>query len=124
MTIDWTRYPNFTRREMACQHTGADGMTPEFMNALQKLRTAYGRPMRITSGYRAPTHPIEARKASPGAHASGQAVDVGIGPGEDVYTLVSLAIAHGFTGIGISQRAGQPRFVHLDTLPRRAVWSY
>jgi zinc D-Ala-D-Ala carboxypeptidase len=124
MTLDWSQYPNFSEAEMACKHTGKTGIDPRTMALLQKLRRAYGKPMTITSGYRDPTHPIEARKASPGAHATGQAVDVGVGPGEDVFELVRLAMASGFNGIGISQRAGQPRFVHLDTLPRKAIWSY
>jgi len=123
--MTWTeRWPNFTETEMRCKHTGKDGMRPETLDRLQAVRIAYGKPMTITSGYRDATHPIEARKATPGAHASGQAVDVAVGPGHDVYQLVQLAMAHGFTGIGISQRGGQPRFVHLDDLPRFAIWSY
>lgn len=123
-TIDWTNYPNFAESELACKHTGKTGVTSGFMDKLQALRTAYGKPMKINSGFRHPTHPLEARKSTPGAHASGQAVDIAVGPGEDAYELVRLALVHGFTGIGVSQRAGQPRFVHLDTLPRKAVWSY
>jgi zinc D-Ala-D-Ala carboxypeptidase len=123
MTSDW-RWASFTREEMRCKHSGKNGMRPETMDRLQNLRTSYGKPMKITSGYRDATHPIEAGKATPGAHASGQAVDIAVGPGEDVYELVRLALFHGFTGIGISQRTGQPRFVHLDDLPRKAVWSY
>jgi len=124
MTLDWDRWPNFSESEMACKHTGKTGMKAQTMDRLQAVRTAYGKPMTVTSGYRHPTHPIEARKASPGAHASGQAVDIAVGPGQDVYELVQLAMAHGFRGIGISQRGGQPRFVHLDDLPRFAIWSY
>ena len=31
----------------------------------------------------------------------------------------------GFSGIGLSQRGPhQDRFVHLDTKPRKALWSY
>lgn len=124
MPFDWDRWPNFTQSEMACKHTGKDGMRPETMDRLQAVRIAYGKPMPVTSGYRDATHPIEARKAAPGAHASGQAVDIAVGPGQDVYELVQLAMAHGFRGIGISQRGGQARFVHLDDLPRFAMWSY
>lgn len=123
-SLDWSQYPNFSPQEMRCRHTGKDGVKHEFMVKLQKLRLAYGKPMRVTSGFRDATHPVEARKTSPGAHTSGQAVDVAVGPGEDVYELINMAMLHGFTGIGVSQRAGQPRFVHLDTLPRKAVWSY
>ena len=124
MSLDWSKYPNFSEAELACKHTGRTGMRAETMQRLQAVRQAYKKPMKITSGFRHATHPIEARKATPGAHASGQAVDIAVGPGEDVYALVTVAIYHGFTGIGISQRAGIPRFVHLDDLPRKAIWCY
>jgi len=120
----WSDYPNFTKAEFDCKETGQNKMRAAFMDKLQALRYEFDKPMKITSGYRSEKHSIEAKKAAPGAHCSGQACDIGIGPGDDVYELVRLAIRFGFTGIGISQKAGAPRFVHLDTLPRRAIWSY
>ncbi|KZX61306.1 peptidase M15A [Alcanivorax sp. HI0033] len=98
------------------------------MEKLQALRTEYGKPMTVTSGYRHPTHPIEARKASPGAHASGRAADIAV-QGGDALKLIELALKHGFTGIGVNQK-GDGRFIHLDDLkhepgrPRPWVWSY
>ncbi len=100
-------------------------MQPAFMDKLQQLRTAYGKPMIISSGYRCPKHPIEAKKASPGAHASGQAADIAV-QGNDAHQVLKLAMAAGFTGIGVQQKGGG-RFLHLDTLtdfPRPNVWSY
>lgn len=123
--MDWSKYPNFEPQEFACLHTGEVEMTPGFMDKLQALRTEYGKPMRVTSGYRSPEHPIEAAKDKPGSHASGCAVDISVNS-IDAYTLVKLAIKHGFTGIGISQKQGS-RFVHLDTLdeyPRPNIWTY
>jgi zinc D-Ala-D-Ala carboxypeptidase len=122
--MNWADYEHFSKAEFDCKETGENEMKAAFMDKLQALRYEYGKPMRITSGYRSPRHSIEARKSAPGAHASGQACDIGVGPGDDVYELVALAVRFGFTGIGISQKAGLPRFVHLDTLPRRAIWSY
>lgn len=127
--INWNRYPNFSVNEFRCSHTGKDGMQPEFMDRLQKLRTAFGRPMFISSGYRHETHPIEARKATPGAHTFGRAADIAI-EGGDARELVGLAIAHGFTGIGVNQKGASGRFIHLDDLeqapgrPRPWLWSY
>jgi zinc D-Ala-D-Ala carboxypeptidase len=121
---DWSAFPNFAAHEFRCKHTGRHGMDEDFLTMLQALRTAFGKPLVINSGYRHRTHPIEAAKASPGAHATGQAADIAIGPGSEVNRLVHLALDHGFSGIGISQRAGRGRFVHLDTLPRVAMWSY
>ncbi len=122
--INWDDYDHFSKQEFDCQQTGENEMRPAFVDKLQALRYEYGRPMIITSGYRSPWHSIESAKTQPGAHASGQACDIRVGPGEDVHALVTLAVRFGFTGIGISQRAGQPRFVHLDTLNRKAIWSY
>ena len=81
--------------------------------------------MRVTSGYRCPDHPIEAKKPQPGAHASGCACDIGV-EGQDAHRLLKLAFAAGFTGVGVQQK-GSGRFIHLDTLeggPRPNVWSY
>ena len=121
---DWAEYPNFSASEFVCKHTGEHGMKAKFMDELQGIRNAFGKPMHITSGYRHPSHPIEASKDQPGTHASGMACDVSVGPGIDVHRLVEIAIRHGMTGIGISQKAGAPRFVHLDMAERIALWSY
>jgi len=124
--INWGQYPNFTAKEMACQHCGADGIKPELMDKLQELRIRYGKPMRITSAYRCPKHPIEAPKTVPGAHALGLAADVGV-QGAEAYEVLKLAFELGFTGIGVQQK-GSGRFIHLDVrngeLPTPTVWSY
>jgi zinc D-Ala-D-Ala carboxypeptidase len=126
--MDWSRWQNFSKDEFDCKHTGNNKMHGGFMDRLQALRTEYGKPMRVTSGYRDAAHPIEAKKSTPGAHASGRAVDIGV-DGADALRLVSLAIKHGFTGIGVQQK-GTSRFIHLDDLPnspgrpRPHIWSY
>jgi zinc D-Ala-D-Ala carboxypeptidase len=123
--MNWSDYPNFSAQEFNCSHCGQNEMKPEFMAKLQKLRETYGAPMKVTSGYRCPQHPIEVKKARPGAHASGQAVDIGV-QGSDAHTLLRMALEAGFTGIGVQQK-GTGRFLHLDTLEgdlRPTVWSY
>lgn len=121
--IDWNRYPNFSKSEFDCKETGENEMQAEFMGKLQALRVRYGKPMRITSGYRSARHSIEARKAEPGTHAQGIACDIGV-HGADALLLVKLALDMGFTGIGVSQKSGGSRFIHLDIAPRIAIWSY
>ena len=123
--MDWRLYPNFTKAEFDCSHCGKNEMRPEFLSKLQALRMAYGAPMRITSGYRCPEHPIEAKKIKPGAHSSGCACDVAV-DGQQAHRLLKLAFELGFTGIGVNQKTSG-RFIHLDTLteaPRPNVWSY
>lgn len=113
MISDWSKYPNFAKSEFDCKHTGKNDMQPDFMETLQKLRTACGFSFKITSGYRDPSHPQEAKKASPGQHSKGLAADIAC-DAQIAHEIVRHALALGFTGVGISQREGIPRFVHVD----------
>ena len=125
---DYNRWPNFTKSDLACQHTGKENPNVErftnFMDAIQALRDWYGKPMYVTSAYRSPEHPIEARKASLGEHTR-SAIDFRV-PTEDCHKIVAQAFAMGFTGIGINLTGDHAsRFIHLDdrrTAPR--LWSY
>jgi zinc D-Ala-D-Ala carboxypeptidase len=112
----------FKPHELACRHTGLCQMNAEFMAKLDRLREAYGKPMRLSSAYRHPSHPSEAAKRVPGLHTQGRAVDVLVA-GSDAYALVKLALAHGFGGIGVSQ-SGDARFIHLDNREIPTIWSY
>jgi len=120
--------PYFTSEEMKCSHTGLEKMDAKFMEMLTELRVAYAKPMRVTSAYRDATHPIEAKKTKPGAHATGKAADIAVERGE-AYEVLKLALEIGFTGIGVAQK-GSGRFLHLDIcnsddgMIRPTVWSY
>lgn len=121
---NWQDYPNFTAAEFRCKHTGRDGMDKEFMGRLQALRTAYGRPMVINSGYRHHTHPVEAAKGHRnGEHVQGRCADVHATSSGDRFRLVRLALEHGFTRIGIAAT-----FVHIGLgtgdLPEQVIWLY
>ena len=64
------------------------------------------------------------KKKKNGVHTLGQASDILIS-GERAMLLFEKARKIGFSGIGLSQRGPhQDRFVHLDTKPRKALWSY
>ena len=121
-------YKYFTVDELHCQHCGDDGMNQVFMQRVEALREKVGFPFIISSAYRCPDHPIEARKSSPGAHASGKALDITCS-GTNAYELLKASLAMDVTGIGVNQ-TGTSRFIHLDILedaagrPRPRVWSY
>lgn len=117
--LNWDMYPNFKKDEFRCSETGENEMQPRFLEMLQMLREEYGKPMKITSGYRSPNHSIEKRKAKPGTHAHGIAADIYC-TGPDKFRLVKLAINAGFTGIGVASN-----FIHLDCSRERcAIWGY
>ena len=52
-----------------------DKMDKALLIMLDNLREVYGYPIKLTSTYRSPEHPIEARKTKPGEHAHGAAVE-------------------------------------------------
>lgn len=110
----------FKWSEFDCKHTGLNEMDPEFIHKLDDLREACGFPFVITSGYRDPSHPVEARKFKPGTHSSGIAVDIAVNSGAQRRLLVQKALELGFTGIGVADT-----FVHVDTRTTRpTMWTY
>lgn len=120
----WGEYPNFKASEFNCKHTGKNEMKHEFMAVLQAIRNEYGRGMSPTSGYRHPTHPVEARKQrSDGEHTRGMCADIACTNSQDRYDLVRLALKHGINRIGIAKT-----FIHLGLggpgLPPNVIWEY
>lgn len=102
-------------------------MQAHFLDLLERIRARYGRSMPVSSGYRCPDHPIEAKKETPGAHASGLAVDIRV-HGDTALELIEIALEEGINGLGVNQRGDHSqRFIHLDILEGRGrptVWSY
>ena len=123
-------YKYFSKDELRCSHCGAERMQPHFMENVITLRELLGFPFIVTSAYRCQNHPIEVRKDSPGAHTTGQALDIHV-YGNNAHRLLDAALRAGFSGVGISQKGEHSeRFIHLDNLgtsdtrPRPTVWSY
>ena len=138
---DKERWPNFSVKELRCSHTGEGWLDPVALDRLQGLRNKVG-PRTITSAYRAPPHPIEAKKKDPdgnprpGAHSTGKAFDVHCS-GQKALAVVTAALADdeglAFTGLGVKQSGSRDkRFIHLDCIeaednfhvPRPTIWSY
>ena len=120
---------NFSRHEFACQcGCGADNISPDLVERLQKVRDLLGSPMKITSGVRCEKH-----NASPSVGGSKTSAhlpdDFGIGHAVDIacstsnYRAKLLACAFGeFTRIGVAKT-----FIHLDSHPGKSqmvCWVY
>jgi len=109
--------------------------TLDAVKKLQALRDNYGDVMKISSGYRCPRHNADVSSTGrAGPHTVFEddniTVDVLVHTVE-AHRLLNLALGHGFTGVGISQKAEWgKRFLHLDLLAldvgriRPAIWSY
>ena len=116
--------------ELKCKGTDECEMDEGFMKKLEALRHEFNEPMIVSSGYRHESYNQVIGGAKNSPHLYGKAVDVVIS-GKSAYRLMKLAIQHGFTGIGVSQRGPhEKRFLHIDTMdssdihPRPWIWSY
>lgn len=124
MIAQWEKYPNFSKQEFDCKHTGENNMQHEFMEKLQRIRQVYGKPMTVTSGFRSKRHPIEAKKThSNGEHTQGNCADIACTNSSDRYELINLALANGITRVGIAKN-----FLHFGIggkgLPNNVIWEY
>lgn len=115
----------FTDDELACSCCGRLEFDPQFLVLLNAIRERVG-PMPVSSGYRCPNHPIEARKkGGAGEHSTGFAVDIAVS-GWRAHKLIEVAMALGIPRIGVNQK-GSHRFIHLgmnEDFPNPTVWSY
>lgn len=125
---DYDRWPNFTKSELICRHTGDENPNVELFTSLmddvQILRTSLGVSFGVTSAYRSEIHPREIEKQWPGQHTIA-AIDIQVST-IYVHQLMKEAFALGFTGIGVNLIGSRnSRFIHLDKRTSGAVvWSY
>lgn len=125
---DWDLWPDFKMSEFACPCCGEAKMSRLFLDKLQTVRSKYGKPIYITSGYRCPEYNDEISSTGKGGpHTTGKAADIWV-VGHDAHALLYWAFREGFSGVGVNQKgANDERFVHIDMLeeePRPNVWSY
>ena len=120
---------HFSRDELKCKFTGECGMSEVFLTKLETLRQHYGKPIRLSSAYRSPDHPVEKAKSkdgkpkSTGYHALGRAADLLVW-NADGARLLQIAIQMNlFGGYGFSF-TGANRFLHLDDREDLMIWSY
>tara|TARA_R110000803_G_scaffold208003_1_gene276341 strand:- start:1966 stop:2367 length:402 start_codon:yes stop_codon:yes gene_type:complete len=118
----------FRPKELACKcGCNSNEFDADFLETLCAIREACGFSFPLSSAYRCPLHPIEARKEDVGAHCYGKAVDI-LCSGENALEVIRVALAHGIGRIGVSQKGGG-RFIHLDGCTVEegftpAIWSY
>ena len=118
---DW-RWPHFSVAELACHCDGrfCGGEywhAPGFLDGLEALRAAAGRPLRINSGHRCAQWNAAVGGAPLSQHKA-IAADVSLYD-HDRTVLLAAAKGLGFTGLGLART-----FLHLDRRARPAIWYY
>ena len=118
----------FKPEELACKcGCNSNEFDGDFLETLCVIRESCGFAFPLSSAYRCPLHPIEARKEDVGAHCYGKAVDI-LCSGESALEVIRVALANGINRIGVNQK-GSGRFIHLDGCTveegfNAGIWSY
>jgi uncharacterized protein YcbK (DUF882 family) len=107
---------HFSEKELRCKCGCGDNLTkPELLEALERLRAAYGKPLKVNSGYRCRTYNDVIVKGHPNsAHKKGLAVDIAVANSVDRYRLLwHVMRLNEFQGVGVAEG-----FIHLDIKER------
>jgi len=112
---DWP-WIHFTMTELADPATGELVVVPAFLDWLEIVRHAFGRPIIVNDATRPAARQQRHSGRVIGSHVDGMAIDVRV-HGEDAELLERVAIEHGVLGRGVYQSHDTPfeqRFLHLD----------
>ena len=92
------------------------GIDPKLLELLESVRTHFGAPIKINSGYRSPEHNAKVGGAKGSYHVKGMAADIVVKgvPASKVYNYLN-ATHNG--GVG-----RYSRFTHVDVRDGKARW--
>ena len=112
--------PHFRVKEFACSDgTDTVFVSPELVEVLEKLRSHFGRPVRVLSGYRTEAKNRAVGGAAYSRHKYGMAADISV---EGVTPSTAAAYAETLLpdrgGIGV-----YGTFVHVDVRSVRSRWT-
>ena len=115
--------PNFSEQELSC-NSGADCPYPDRLRhlawTLQTIRDAYGKPIRVNSGYRSPEHNAKIGGVRNSQHVQALAADLTPTTGETKDLDRLIAVVSGLAATGKIPNGGigtYKTFVHYDMRP-------
>ena len=113
----FTEWPwkHFCPVELACRGTGKLSVHRGLLDRLDILRSRFGSPLTVLSGFRSPYHNAFVGGSVFSSHLKAVAVDLSI-VGQDKRLMERLAKETGFTGFGYYRT-----FLHID-LGRPRFW--
>jgi uncharacterized protein YcbK (DUF882 family) len=97
-------------------------MDPELLDMIDKAREIYGKPIRVTSGYRTEDHNRKVGGVDSSSHLKGLAIDVACVRSNDRFEMLTALIEVGFNRIGVAST-----FIHIDidkNKSQNVIWTY
>ena len=97
-------------------------MDPELLDMIDKAREIYGKPIRVTSGYRTEDHNRKVGGVDSSSHLKGLAIDVACVRSKDRFEMLTALIEVGFNRIGVAST-----FIHVDIdkgKSQNVIWTY
>jgi uncharacterized protein YcbK (DUF882 family) len=113
------RTPHFSEAEISCRCGCGEVSRLRLLKALEQVRVAIDRPMRVNSAVRCDDHNEEVGGVPDSYHLKGVAVDIDTfgWTDEEYMSLRELAYAAGFRGFGLYNN-----FIHLDLRDEFTLW--
>lgn len=101
---------NFKSEEIICKcGCGKDDINKTLVDILQRVREAYGKPIKITSGVRCKSYNETIKGTNNSSHTRGNAVDIYCDDSHDRYKLVCLFLREGIDRLGLYEN-----YIHVD----------
>ena len=97
-------------------------MDSELLDMIDKAREIYGKPIRVTSGYRTESHNRIVGGVDSSSHLKGLAIDVACVRSNDRFEMLTALIEVGFNRIGVACT-----FIHVDidkNKSQNVIWTY
>lgn len=115
---------HFTSDEFDCHGSGCCKSTlinEKLVQYVEQIRTHFGKPITITSGYRCTTHNRNVGGATGSRHSKGDAADIVVSEIAP-RTVAQYAESIGILGIGLYETSADGHFVHIDTRDYKSFW--
>ena len=117
--------PHFRLVELRCKCGACSGLLPEYISPdlvilLEKLRSRFNAPLRVSSGFRCPAHNKAIKGSTDSRHMHGDAADIRI---DGIHPSMVADAAEELVGDDGGVGRYPNRFTHVDTRGHKARWT-
>ena len=97
-------------------------MNKELLHMLDAARKLYGKPIRVTSGFRTKDHNKKVGGVVSSSHLKGLAVDLACSESRNRFKMIKALLEVGFKRLGVAST-----FIHVDidkNKSQNVIWTY